>query len=102
MSHQTQDGMLGNLSLIQAPKHDTEDQPPTYVFYSISYTLRLVVSVKDYWYHSGDKMFVNKYFKKTQDQMRLAVQFVNRGGLVEAPPPLSSESIDCCHCHQAS
>lgn len=92
MSHQTQDGLLGNLCPIQAPEHDTQDEPPTYAFYSMAYALLLVVSVKDYWQHSGDDSFVKKYSKKMQAQMRFAARFVNRSGLVEAPPHLSSKS----------
>jgi hypothetical protein len=92
MSHQTQDGLLGNLCPIQAPAHETEDEPPTYAFYSLAYALLLVVSVKDYWYHSGDDSFVKQYFKRMQAQMRFAARFVNRSGLVEAPPHLSSKS----------
>jgi len=91
MSHQTQDGFLGNLCPIQAPEHDTESDPPTYAFYSLAYALLLIVSVKDYWYHSGDRSFVERYFKKMQGQLQLAARFVNRGGLVEAPLPLSSK-----------
>lgn len=92
MSHQTQDGLLGNLCPIQAPEHETQDESPTYAFYSLAYALLLVVSVKDYWYHSGDDLFVEQHFKKMQAQMRFVTQFVNRSGLVEAPPHLSSES----------
>ena len=91
MSHQTQEGLLGNLCPIQAPEHKTEDEPPTYAFYSLTYALLLVVSVKDYWYHSGDDSFVEMYFKKMQAQMRFAARYVNRSGLVEAPPHLSSK-----------
>ena len=91
MSHQTQDGLLGNLCPIQAPSHETEDEPPTYAFYSLAYALLLVVSVKDYWFHSGDVSFVEMYFRKMADQMRFAARFVNRSGLVEAPPHLSSK-----------
>lgn len=91
MSHQTQDGLLGNLCPIQAPEHDTEDEPPTYAFYSLTYALLLVVSLKDYWYHSGDKSLIEKSFKKLEGQMRLARRYLNQGGLVEAPPPLSSK-----------
>ena len=91
-SHQTHDGVLGNLCPIQAPEHETKDDPPTYAFYSLVYALLLVVSVKDYWYHSGDGSFVEKNFKKMQAQMRFAARYVNRGGLVEAPPHLSSKS----------
>ena len=91
MSHQTQDGLLGNLCPIQAPEHETEDEPPTYAFYSLAYALMLVVSVKDYLFHSGDDSFVKKYFDKMQAQMCSAARFVNRSGLVEAPPNLSSK-----------
>jgi hypothetical protein len=91
MSHQTQDGFLGNLCPIQAPEHNTDDEPPTYAFYSLTYALLTIVSTKDYWYHSGDKSFVDTYSTKMQDQMRLAAQFLNQDGLVEAPPPLSSK-----------
>jgi hypothetical protein len=91
MSHQTQDGLLGNLCPIQAPEHETGDEPPTYSSYSLTYALLLVVSVKDYWCHSGDYSFLEKYYKKMQTQMRFAAKYVNRGGLVEAPPPLSSK-----------
>ena len=91
MSHQTRDGLLGNLCPIQAPEHETEDEPPTYAFYSLAYALLLVVSVKDYWFHSGDDSFIETYFKKMQAQMRLAARYVNRGGLVDAPPHLSSK-----------
>lgn len=90
MSHQTGDGLLGNLCSIQAPEHDTQDDPPTYAFYSLTYALLLIVSVNDYWYHSGDRSFVERNFKKMQDQMRLAVRYLNSSGLVEAPPALSS------------
>lgn len=92
MSHQTQDGLLGNLCPIQAPAHETEDEPPTYAFYSLAYALFLVVSVKDYWLHSGDDSFVKQYSKRMQAQMRFVARFVNRSGLVEAPPHLSSKS----------
>lgn len=102
MSHQTQDGLLGNLCPIQAPEHKTEDEPPTYAFYSLTYALLLVVSVKDYWYHSGDDSFVEKYFKKMQVQMRLAARYVNRGGLVEAPPHLSSKWNSTINCGNAA
>jgi hypothetical protein len=91
MSHQTQDGLLGNLCPIQAPEHEMGDEPPTYSSYSLTYALLLVVSVKDYWCHSGDYSFLEKYYKKMQTQMRFAAKYVNRGGLVEAPPPLSSK-----------
>lgn len=91
MSHQTQDGLLGNLCPIQAPEHETDDEPPTYSFYSLTYALLLVVSVKDYWYHSGDYLFLEKNYKKMQAQMRFAARYVNRDGLVEAPPHLSSK-----------
>jgi hypothetical protein len=91
MSHQTQDGLLGNLCPIQAPEHETDDEPPTYASYSLAYALLLVVSVKDYWYHSGDYSFLEKYYKKMQAQMRFAAQHMDCGGLVEAPPHLSSK-----------
>jgi hypothetical protein len=91
MSHQTQDGFLGNLCPIQAPEHNTDDEPPTYAFYSLTYALLTIVSAKDYWYHSGDMSFVDTYFTKMQDQMRLAARFLNQDGLMEAPPPLSSK-----------
>jgi hypothetical protein len=91
MSHQTRDGLLGNLCPIQAPEHETDDEPPTYSSYSLTYALLLVVSIKDYWCHSGDYSFLKKYYKKMQAQMQFAAIYVNRGGLVEAPPPLSSK-----------
>jgi hypothetical protein len=91
MSHQTQDGFLGNLCPIQAPEHDTDDEPPTYAFYSLTYALLTIVSAKDYWYHCGDRSFIDAYFTKMQDQMHLVGRYLNRDGLVEAPSPLSSE-----------
>lgn len=91
MSHQTQQGFIGNLCPIQAPEHDTEHEPPTYAFYSLAYAMFVIVSVKDYWYHSGDKEFVQDYYSKMQHQLRFTEGLLNQDGVVEAPPPLSSK-----------
>jgi alpha-L-rhamnosidase len=88
-SHQTKDGYLGNLCPIQAPKHTTDDEPPTYAFYSLTYALLLVVAVKDYWLFSGDKTIVTEIWQKAKNLIRFAEGFKDDKQLVAAPPPLS-------------
>lgn len=88
-SHQTKDGYLGNLCPIQAPRHITDDEPPTYAFYSLTYALLLVVAIKDYWMFSGDETIVKEIWQKAQNLIAFAEQFQNDEMLVAAPPPLS-------------
>lgn len=90
-SHQTSAGYLGNLCPIQAPLHDGEDDPPTYAFYSLTYALLLVVSIKDYWMHSGDEKTRSKCFGALDRLMSFAERFIDDSGVLSAPPPLSSE-----------
>ncbi|KAL5589133.1 hypothetical protein FOBRF1_015661 [Fusarium oxysporum] len=89
LSHQTKDGYLGNLCPIQAPEHDGVDDPPYYGHYSLTYALLLVVSIKDYWLHSGDWSLVKKSYGQLQRQMEFTKGFLNSDGLVQAPPYLS-------------
>ncbi|SCO89957.1 related to alpha-L-rhamnosidase A [Fusarium oxysporum] len=89
LSHQTKDGYLGNLCPIQAPEHDGADDPPYYGHYSLTYALLLVVSIKDYWLHSGDWSLVKKSYGQLQRQMEFTKEFLNSDGLVQAPPYLS-------------
>ncbi|RGP66702.1 hypothetical protein FSPOR_6442 [Fusarium sporotrichioides] len=89
ISHQTKDGYLGNLCPIQAPKHDGEDEPPCYGHYSLTYALLLVVSIKDYWLHSGDRTLVELSRHQLEHHMKFTRQFLNHDGLIEAPPYLS-------------
>lgn len=90
LSHQTKDGYLGNLCPIQAPEHDGVDDPPYYGHYSLTYALLLVVSIKDYWLHSGDWSLVKKSYGQLQRQMGFTKGFLNSDGLVQASPYLSS------------
>ncbi|XEV05021.1 hypothetical protein FSHL1_010308 [Fusarium sambucinum] len=89
ISHQTKEGYLGNLCPIQAPTHDSEDEPPCYGHYSLTYALLVVVSIKDYWLHSGDRNLVDMSLHQLGRQMKFTRQFLNNDGLVEAPPYLS-------------
>lgn len=91
ISHQTKDGYLGNLCPIQAPSHDGEDEPPCYGHYSLTYALLLVVSVKDFWLHSGDRALVETSWHQLERHMKFTRQFLNHDGLIEAPPYLSSK-----------
>lgn len=88
-SHQTKDGYLGNLCPIQAPAHDSDEEPPTYAFYSLSYALLLVVAIKDYWLHSGDDRTRLRCLQPTEKLMTFTEGFIDQG-VVVAPPPLSS------------
>ncbi|KAF9693241.1 hypothetical protein EKO04_008613 [Ascochyta lentis] len=87
-SHQTSDGYLGNLCPIQAPVHDSNEEPPTYAFYSLSYALLLVVAIKDYWLHTGDEKTRSRCLKSLEKLMIYTEQHVSQG-VVIAPPPLS-------------
>ncbi|KAH7158374.1 hypothetical protein DER46DRAFT_558752 [Fusarium sp. MPI-SDFR-AT-0072] len=89
LSHQTKEGYLGNLCPIQAPEHNGSDDPPHYGHYSLAYALLLVVSIKDYWLHSGDWFLVEKSYRQLQRQMEFTRAFLNSDGLVQAPPYLS-------------
>ncbi|KAG8354482.1 hypothetical protein FVEN_g7611 [Fusarium venenatum] len=89
ISHQTKDGYLGNLCPIQAPTHDSEDEPPYYGHYSLTYALLLVVSIKDYWLHSGDRSLVEMSWHQLGRHMKFTRQFMNKDGLIEGPPYLS-------------
>ena len=89
-SHQTKDGYLGNLCPIQAPGHDSEDEPPTYAFYSLAYALLLVVAIKDYWLHTGDDKTRLRCLQPIKKLMAYTERYVEQG-IVIAPPPLSSE-----------
>ncbi|KAF5606699.1 alpha-L-rhamnosidase A [Fusarium subglutinans] len=89
ISHQTKEGYLGNLCPIQAPEHDGADDPPVYGHYSLAYALLLVVSIKDYWLHSGDWSLVEKSYGQLERQMEFTRKFLNSEGLVQAPPYLS-------------
>ncbi|KAK6700760.1 hypothetical protein SNK04_010697 [Fusarium graminearum] len=91
ISHQTKDGYLGNLCPIQAPSHDGEDEPPCYGHYSLTYALLLVVSIKDFWLHSGDRALVETSWHQLERHMKFTRQFLNHDGLIEAPPYLSSK-----------
>ncbi|KAF4550728.1 Hypothetical protein D9617_16g015170 [Elsinoe fawcettii] len=88
-SHQTEDGYLGNLCPIQAPLHDSEQDPPTYAFYSIEYSLLLVTAIKDYWLHSGDETTIQQVWPKLCKLLSFVQSFMNEQGLINAPPPLS-------------
>ncbi|KAF2033939.1 hypothetical protein EK21DRAFT_108357 [Setomelanomma holmii] len=88
-SHQTSDGYLGNLAPIQAPVHDTIDQPPTYAFYPLTYAFLLTVAIKDYWMHTGDEKVRSKSYDKLDRLMLFAKPFMNEHGILAAPPPLS-------------
>ena len=90
ISHQTSDGYLGNLCPIQAPEHGGPDEPPYYGHYSLTYALLLVVSIRDYWMHSGDRALVESLYHQLERHMEFTGQFMNDEGLVEAPPYLSS------------
>ncbi|KAG5758623.1 hypothetical protein H9Q72_013245 [Fusarium xylarioides] len=89
LSHQTKEGYLGNLCPIQAPEHDGAADPPHYGHYSLTYALLLVVSIKDYWLHSGDSSLVEKSYRQLVRQMEFTKGFLNSDGLVQAPPYLS-------------
>lgn len=88
-SHQTKDGYLGNLCPIQAPVHTEASEPPTYAFYSLGYSLLLIVAIKDYWMHSGDITLISSIWDRLEKLVKFAEGFVNKQGLVAAPPPLS-------------
>lgn len=90
-SHQTKDGYLGNLCPIQAPVHDSDEEPPTYAFYSLSYALLLVVTIKDYWLHSGDQNARTRCLQPILKLMTFTQGFLDQG-IVVAPPPLSSRT----------
>ncbi|KAJ4983545.1 alpha-l-rhamnosidase [Stagonosporopsis vannaccii] len=87
-SHQTKDGYLGNLCPIQAPVHDSHVEPPTYAFYSLSYSLLLVVAIKDYWLHTGDQKTRLRCLQPLDRLMTFTDSFLDQG-IVVAPPPLS-------------
>ncbi|KAJ4355272.1 hypothetical protein N0V95_003102 [Ascochyta clinopodiicola] len=87
-SHQTADGYLGNLCPIQAPIHNSKEEPPTYAFYSLSYALLLVVAIKDYWLHTGDETTRSRCLESLERLMAYTARFVSQG-VVVAPPPLS-------------
>ncbi|KAF5697485.1 alpha-L-rhamnosidase A [Fusarium globosum] len=89
LSHQTKEGYIGNLCPIQAPEHDSADDPPHYGHYSLTYALLLVVSINDYWLHSGDWSVVEKSYRQLERQMEFTKGFLNSDGLVQAPPYLS-------------
>ncbi|KAG4279745.1 hypothetical protein FPRO06_11079 [Fusarium proliferatum] len=89
LSHQTKEGYIGNLCPIQAPEHDSADDPPHYGHYSLTYALLLVVSINDYWLHSGDWSVVEKSYCQLERQMEFTKGFLNSDGLVQAPPYLS-------------
>ncbi|KAJ4244769.1 hypothetical protein NW762_014346 [Fusarium torreyae] len=89
LSHQSKDGYLGNLCPLQAPEHTGQDEPPHYGFYSLTYALLLIVSIKDYWLNSGDQSLVERSFHQLQHQLDFTRRFLNSDGLVEAPPYLS-------------
>lgn len=93
-SHQTKDGYLGNLCPIQAPKHITDDEPPTYAFYSLTYALLLVVAIKDYWLFSGDEKIVKEIWQKAKNLICFAERFQDDRNLVVAPPPLSCKFLN--------
>lgn len=86
-SHQMSDGYLGSLCPAQAPLHSGDDLPPTYAFYSLTYALLLVVSIKDYWMHSGDEDLVKACFPKMQRLLEFVEAHIGPDGLVESPPP---------------
>lgn len=88
-SHQTEDGYLGTLCPIQAPVHDSDDEPPTYAFYSLTYALLLTVAIKDYWLYSGDRTTVDKTWNALLRLVAFTERFHNDIGLIAAPPPLS-------------
>lgn len=88
-SHQTKDGYLGNLCPIQAPIHDSDEEPPTYAFYSLTYALLLVVAIKDYWMHTGDEGTRLACSRALERLMEFSGRFVNQDGILVAPPPLS-------------
>ncbi|KAF4964734.1 hypothetical protein FSARC_7333 [Fusarium sarcochroum] len=89
LSHQSKNGYLGNLCPLQAPEHADQDEPPHYGFYSLTYALLLVVSIKDYWLNSGDQPLLERSFQRLQHQLDFTRGFLNSEGLVEAPPYLS-------------
>lgn len=89
-SHQTTEGYLGNLCPIQAPVHDCVEEPPTYAFYSLSYSLLLVVAIRDYWLHTGDENTRLKCYGALEKLMAFTNRHLSQG-VVIAPPPLSSE-----------
>lgn len=95
VSHQTKEGYLGNLSPIQTPEHeDGEEPPPSYAFYSLTYALLLVVSIKEYWVHSGDDELRDTCWHKAERLMRFVEKFTNTAALIEAPPHLQSTFLD--------
>ncbi|KAF4343807.1 alpha-L-rhamnosidase A [Fusarium beomiforme] len=89
LSHQTKEGYLGNLCPIQAPGHEGHDDPPVYGHYSLTCALLLVVSIKDYWMHSGDRAFVENSYGQLERQMEFTREFLKSDGLIEAPLYLS-------------
>jgi hypothetical protein len=89
-SHQTSDGYLGNLCPIQAPAHSSNEEPPTYAFYSLSYALLLVVAIKDYWLHTADERIRSRCISALEKLMSFTEKHMSQG-IIVAPPPLSSE-----------
>ncbi|KAJ8112278.1 hypothetical protein OPT61_g5315 [Boeremia exigua] len=87
-SHQTKDGYLGNLCPIQAPVHSSDEEPPTYAFYSLSYALLLVVAIKDYWLHTGDEVGRSRCLQPIAKLMTYTERLLDQG-VVVAPPSLS-------------
>jgi hypothetical protein len=90
ISHQRLDGYLGNLSPIQTPEHEENMEPPSYAFYSLTYALLLVVSIRDYWMHSGDEDLRQTCWNKLDKLICFTDKFTNDTGLIEAPPHLQS------------
>ncbi|KIV99227.1 uncharacterized protein PV09_09091 [Verruconis gallopava] len=88
-SHQTTDGYLGNLCSAQAPVHETNVDPPSYAFYSLSYALLLVVAIKDYWLHTGDAVLIDKVYPAMLKLQEFVQRHLNQEGLVEVSPELS-------------
>ena len=88
-SHQTRDGYLGNLCPIQAPVHSSLEEPPTDSFYSLSYSLLLIVCIKDYWLHSGDEATVRRLWPKLAKLITFTTTLMDERGLVVAAPSMS-------------
>ncbi|KAF3360810.1 hypothetical protein VdG1_01123 [Verticillium dahliae VDG1] len=81
------DAWRGSIRLL-TPEHRDEGPPPSYAFHSLTYALLLVVSIKDYWMHAGEREAVESCFQKLEKLIHYADKFTNAAGLIEAPPHL--------------
>ncbi|ESZ93140.1 glycoside hydrolase family 78 protein [Sclerotinia borealis F-4128] len=91
-SHQGTDGYLGNISPIQKIFFENErSEPPTYAFFSLTFSFQLLVVVKDYWMYTGDFSIVERIWDKLESSLNFARLFEDKRGLIVAPPSMSRD-----------